>query len=313
MNRSTRLWMGPLLLATAGVIALVAMKRGTPGEQHLLDQAAVELRPPIEPADEVASETAKAATPVSTCSGQQLEVALDGDSESVCLGTLTTKHNGSVRSHQVSTLTAPQRWLRVEVAGGTILSAAWGSASRPDFHCEAAACKGLTISRRDARGARVMTLERTALVRTQSSGMPSEKNSLRLSGHIEIPPEELPALACADQGVSIVTSDSSSQTFCPLGGAGFEIGDDGNKRYRFTSLDGESILVATDEEQRIEQVQFEGEVSLACRSFECSSVRISMADVEGARRFTFSGTTLIETDSGQSNAVLNGSLILPPL
>jgi hypothetical protein len=143
--------------------------------------------------------------------------------------------------------------------------------------------------------------------------MPPVQESLQLSGRFEIPPEQLSELACAGQGVSIVTSDSSSQTFCPQGGAGFEIGDDGAKRYRFTSLDGESILVATDENQQIRQVQYEGEVSLACRSAECSSVRISAADAEGAHRFTFSGTTLIETESGQSNAVLNGSLILPPL
>jgi hypothetical protein len=307
---SSRTWIVLLLLGTLVIVALAVTKRGKHAEQRPLSQPAVELRhEQIEPGKEIA----RAAKSALSCPSQQLEVAMNGNIESVCMGALITKHNGSVRSHQVATLTAPQRWLRVEVAGGTILSAAWGSNLRPEFHCQAAECKGITISRRDAQGARVMTLERTPLMRTRSNAMPSAQESLQLSGQMDIPRDELPELACADQGVSIVTSDSSSQTFCPQGGAGFEIVDDGTKRYRFTNLDGESILVATDQDQRIRQVQYEGEVSLACRSFECSSVRISVADVDGARRFTFAGTTLIETDSGQSNAVLNGSLILPPL
>jgi hypothetical protein len=292
----------PVLLGAGVIIALVVMKRGEPTQQPPVDQPAVELRHGhIEPPQEIATAVKLSLS----CPGQQLEVALNGNVESVCMGTLITKHNGSVRSHQVATLTAPQRWLRVEVAGGAILSAAWGSDRRPEFHCQADGCTGITISRRDAQGARVMTLDGAPLKQMQTT--------LQLSGQLEIPAEALTELACADQGVSIVTSDSSSQTFCPQGGAGFEIGDDGAKRYRFTSLDGESILVATDRDQQVRQVQYEGEVLLACQSVDCNSVRISVANNEGARRFTFSGTTLIDTDSGQSNAVLNGSLILPPM
>ncbi|HEY0943588.1 MAG TPA: hypothetical protein VGE08_26115 [Steroidobacter sp.] len=314
MDPRKRTWIVVVLLGTAVAIGYAVMKQGDDGEQRSMVSATVELRNErMEPANEVADEQVEVARPVVSCRGNQLQVDTNADVESVCLGTLTTKYNGSVRSHQVATLATPQRWLRVEVAGGTILSAAWGGELRPDFYCQGAACKGITISRRDARGARVMTLERTQLMRAPSNEMSSVQASLQLSGQLTIPPEELPEFACADQGVSIVTSDSSSQTFCPLGGAGFELADDGTKRYRFTSLDGESIVVATDQDQQIRQVQFDGEVSLACRSFGCGSVRISAADVEGARRFTFAGTTLIDADSGQTNAVLNGSLILPPL
>lgn len=294
-----------LSLGTTAIIALVVLKRGNSVEQEAPDPPAVEVRHErSNPASEIAT-----ATPTSfSCSGQQLDIVMDGDVEPVCMGALVTKHNGSVRSHQVASLTAPRRWLRVEVAGGDILSAAWGSELRPDFQCQAAECEGITIGRRDAYGVRVMTLEQTPLMRAHSND-----GSMQLTGRFDIPPEALSELACADQGVSIVTSDSSSQTFCPGGGAGFEINDDGTRRYRFTSLDGESILIATDQNQQIRRVQYQGEVSLACRSIECGSVRISAADASGARRFTFSGATLIEIESGQSNAVLNGSLILPPL
>lgn len=305
-----RTWIVLLLMGMAAVGVVVVVKHSDHTEQHLRAQPVAELsHESISPARAVAT----ADTVSMSCSGQRLEVTEDADTESVCMGTLVTKHNGSVRSHEVTSLTAPQRWLRVEAAGGTILSAAWGSELQPEFHCQAAECTGITISRRDASGARVMTLERARLIQTQSNGAPSAQASLQLSGQVEIPADALPELACADQGVSIVTSDSSSQTFCPQGGAGFEIGDDGTKRYRFTSLDGESILVATDPNLQVRQVQYEGEASLACRSSECGSVRISVADADGARRFTFAGTTLLDTDNGQSNAVLNGSLILPPL
>lgn len=291
-----------IVLSLLGVTVIITFAVSNDVEQDSPQPSAVEVH--HEQSKPVA-EVAQPAAASFSCRGQRLDIVINDNVEPVCMGTLITKHNGSVRSHQVATLTTPLQWLRVEVAGGTILSAAWGSEVRADFQCRAAECKGITISRRDAQGARVMTFERTALMSAQAS--------VQLSGRIEIPPETLLELACADQGVSIVTSDSSSQTFCPQGGAGFEIGDDGTKRYRFTSLDGESIVVATDKNQRIRQVQYEGEISLACRSVDCGSVRMSAADAAGAHRFTFSGTTLIETQSGQRNAVLNGSLILPPL
>lgn len=310
MNGPTRIWIVLLLLAGAAIVTLAVLKHSDPTERYVLSASVTERR---HEQGELAPEIIQAPKSSHSCAGQQLEVTVNGNIESLCMGAVITKHNGSVRSHQVATLTAPQRWLRVEFAGGTILSAAWGNELQPEFHCQAAECNGVAISKRDARGARVMALDRTSLMQTPSNGMPSAQQSLQLSGRVEIPAEELSEPACVDQGVSIVTSDSSSQTFCPQGGAGFEIADDGTKRYRFTSLDGESILVATDRNQQIGQVRYEGEGSLACRSSECGSVRISVADANGARRFTFSGTTLIDTESGQSNAVLNGSLILPPL
>lgn len=316
MERRTRTWIVPVLLGTAMLIALVVMNREDGGEPRSLAPAMLESRHDrMEPVNERAEEQVEMARSVPSCRENRLEVGqFEGrehvKAEPVCLGTITTKYNGSVRLHQVATLETPRRWLRVEVAGGTILSAGWGSDLRPDFYCQGVECKGIVISRRDARGARVMTFERTRLMAISSNEI---RASLQLHGSLTIPPEQLPEFACAGQGVSIVTSDSASQTFCPLGGAGFEVADDGTKRYRFTSLDGESIVVATDQDQRIRQVLFEGEVLLACRSFGCGSVRISSADAGGARRFTFAGTTLLEADSGQSNAVLNGSLILPPL
>jgi hypothetical protein len=312
MDRSKQIWIAPLLLGAVTITALAFLMRGEEVEQPLVERPAVAV--PHEQSEPVIPDVVEApAAPVS-CPGQQLELGLKGQIEIVCMGTLVTKQNGSVRSHQVHTLVAPQRWLRVEVAGSTILSAAWGGSSRPDFYCRAGDCKGIAVGRRDAQGVRVMTLERASLRRIHADGRPSAEAPLLLSGRLEIPPEEpLPALACTGQGLSIVTSDGSSQSFCPKGGAGFEIGDDGNRRYRFSSLDGESILVGVDQNHQVERVEYDGEVSLACRAFECGSVQISTPDSAGARRFTFAGVTLVETSRGESNAVLSGSLILPPL
>lgn len=318
MARSTRTWIVAGLTAAAVIVAIVVHQLGDSGERQPLAQPAPGVHQERsvvtdEVADGAPDELTASAQSSPPCAGQQLEVTLNDSTESVCMGTLVTRYNGSVRSHEVPAFTTPRRWLRVEAAGNDILSVGWGTDERPEFYCQAADCKGITIGRRDVRGARVMTFERTSLALAGSKAAPSRPGALQLTGKIEIPPEQLPAFACAGQGVSIVTSDSSSQTFCPAGGAGFEIADDGTKRYRFTSLDGESLVVATDRDQRVRQVQFEGEVSLACRYSECGSVRISAADAQGARRFSFAGTTLIDTESGQSNAVLNGSLILPPL
>jgi subtilisin family serine protease len=287
------------------------------GALYLLDGPAKRLTEPSSPAaDEkgVAAHVASGARderapepqPVS-CAGHTLQVAVGDEEAAACFGETTTVQNGAVRRYEVAATDSSNRWLRIEALGTTVLSAAMGDGSTADFRCTEEHCKGIVIGRHDVEGARVISLSRAALPAVRSPA-----SSAFVSGEIRTLPEDrLPGLACTDQGVTLVTSDGSATTFCPKGGAGFEIGADGHRRYRFTNLDGVSIVVGVDQQHRVLRVEYEGDSTLTCAT-GCG-VRVSDADASGERTFTFAGTTLTETGLAQRNAVLNGTLIVPPL
>jgi hypothetical protein len=219
--------------------------------------------------------------------------------------------NGSVRVYEVEAIQGPQHSLRIEALGSAVLSAALRTGASLRFRCEGD-CRGILIGRHDVEGARTITLNQLSLPDARADGSSSPRDVATLTGELRTVPEDrVPALACAGQGVSMVTSDGSASTFCPNGGAGFEIGADGSRRYRFTNLDGASILIGVDEDHRARRVEYEGEEVLVCAA--ACSVRVSRLGEAGERIFTFEGTTLLEAPMGQRNAVLNGTLIVPSL
>jgi hypothetical protein len=161
---------------------------------------------------------------------------------------------------------------------------------------------------------RVISLDDVALMTVLADGSPSATEAVRVRGKLEtVPEDKVPGLACTEQGVRITLRDGAFVPFCPKGGAGFEIGDDGKRTYRFTSLDGESILVAVDGSHLAQRVEYQGEVVLACSTYACGSVHVSPPDSAGARIFTFTSTTLSEPGAVERGAELNGTLIVPAL
>jgi|GEM_PF-3172356 len=294
-----------LVIAAVGWLMLLREEPGpdAPPVVTPVTPQAASVRPPA---------AAVRAPPVTQpqCEGTPLTLVLDGKSQIACGGPLDTMQNGSVRTYRVEMHGESARWLRIDAIGTRVLSVALGgtSARAPDFRCKESSCSGVSISRHDAQGVRTISLSNLRL-RPAHSG-----DDAWVSGEIRTHPEDQVAGAsCPDQGLSIVTSDGSVSAFCPNGGAGFELGDDGNRTYRFTNLDGASILVALDEAQRVQQVRYEGDDTLACRGSTCGHVGVSAADAKGPRTFTFAGTTLIESSAGEHNAVLNGTLVVPPL
>ncbi len=241
------------------------------------------------------------------CSTQHINVMRDGPMEAVCVGATTSEQDGSIRTYRVESDGGAPRWLRIEAAGNLVLSAALGSGDRLELECREKECSGISIGRRDVQGVRVISLREVALT-------DSAKASARVSAQLRTAPEDhLFALSCGSQGVSISTSDSSSIAFCPRGGAGFEIGGDGRKSYRFLNLDGESLRVAVDEREEVQKIEFHGDTTLSCAAGGCVGARISGENAAGERTFTFAGTTLTEISKADTSAVLNGTLILPPL
>jgi hypothetical protein len=252
---------------------------------------------------------------VVSCTGQQIDLTLDGKTNTICVGTVDTNQSGSVRTYSVESTSMPARWLRIDVADRAILSAALGSGRVTDFQCKGQGCSGISLGKRDIEGARIISISRAALKRMQPDGAESSDAAALISGKLKTVPEhQVPGLACtAGEGsVSVVTSEGSSHSFCAKGGAGFEGGNDGNRTYRFTSLDSDSILILVDPARQVKQVEFQGDATLSCAGPSCG-VRLSGPNGAGERTFTFAGTTLVEKSAGQMSAVLNGALTVPPL
>lgn len=306
MNRTHKGMLSVVVLLALGVSGWFAL-RETPVAESApgTTQAAVEA--PSEPAA-AAPDAAEARSVPAACDGPELKLALATGVETVCAGPLATIQNGSIRQYRVETTSAPARWLRIEAMGSQVFSAAIGSAGAraPEFLCKEADCKGISISRHDVQGIRTISLSEARLT--------AGEDAVLVTGELRTQPEDqVAAASCPNQGVSIITSDSSASSFCPNAGAGFEVGNDGNRTYRFTNLDGASLLVALDDAERVKQVRYEGDDTLVCKSGSCGQIDVSPTDAEGQRTFTFAGTTLIETNSGERNAVLNGTLVVPPL
>jgi hypothetical protein len=312
----------PVRLPKQGWIALALLVAGAAlvfWREHRSATPAQELaRQPVEPAP------SSAAPPVATknvvmearaevCAGEKLAVSERGRGSQFCVEAVDVDQNGSVRSYRAVLGKSTSRSLRIDAIGSRVLAAAIEGAGSTDLRCSEAACAGIRIGVRDVEGARLIHLERVKLQPQFSVGSAVD-GGVEINGQLRTPPEDrLAGLACTDQGVTIVTSESASTSFCPHGGAGFELASDGTKSYKFTNLDGESIRVAVDEAERVRRVEYQADATLVCRSPACASVRISQPGSSGERTFTFFGTTLTEVSRAESNAVMSGTLILPPL
>ena len=296
-----------LLLAVAALIAVVVIAFWSHGGSE--PSVGKQTAPPSRGAEPLSAPEVSAASvsaqrsSMETCDGQTLELTLNGARSTPCFSSVSATQNGSVRSYQIQTANGPARSLRIDASGTIIVAAFLSTDSTPIFRCKGETCKGISIGKRDAEGVRTISLKQAVL--SEAAG-----GSATLSGNIKTLPEDklLNGLACDDQGLNMIATDGSTTTFCPKGGVGFEIGDDGNTTYRFTNLDNESLLVVVNPSHQVQRVAFEGESSYACQGGDCRQLQIS-----DGRVFRFSGTSLIDTRSGESNTVLNGTLIVPPL
>lgn len=320
-HRPTRI----LLLAGAAVVAvLFYLNRGTVPVSDSRVRAAIPRGPAAAVGVKVASGTtasaaSRAPLAASACIAQRIDLALGGKSIAACVGETITVQNGGLRVYTVETSAAPKRWLRIGAAGSTVISAGLGLGASPDiqaepeFQCEGRGCKGIVIGPHDSQGVRTIAMDHAVLVAATANKVPSADEIVMVTGSLQTVAEEnLPGLACTGQGVNITTSEGSALSFCPQDGAGFETGPGGNRVYRFSSLDGESVLVAVDDNQAVRQVEYRGERDRVCAAAACVGVRVSSPDPSGERTVTFAGTTVVEAQ-GNSGAVLNGTLRVPRL
>jgi hypothetical protein len=109
----------------------------------------------------------------------------------------------------------------------------------------------------------------------------------------------------------VTAADGAATSFCPKGGAGFEVAPEGGRVYRFTSLEGESILVGVGREGAVRRVEYQADSARGCEATACFGVQVSTPGPQGERTVTFTGTTL--ADTAGSTTALNGILKVPAL
>jgi hypothetical protein len=243
------------------------------------------------------------------CRSQVLDIQ-DAATVRYCVSEPRTEQNGGLRRYVIE-FDDSGGSLQIDASGQTIYAVVLRDPTSREFRCMGDDCTGVTLGERDEQGRRSLILSDARLPGAEPSDTPPK--IVRVSGHfISVPEEELGDAACWRDELVITRENGSRTSFCPRDGAGFEIADDGDRTYRFTSFDGESILVRADAADRLRRVQYLGSIPEGCVAPACGMLSISAPEKSGERRFTFQGVTVMDENGGNRTALLNGVLILPP-
>ena len=268
--------------------------------------------PPELPAAAIAAgpvvATVSRAEPAPACTQAVLELLLEGQLKSVCVGALRAFQNGSLRTYRANAAGAGGHWLRIDTAGGELVGVAIGRGAADDYACEAPDCAGVSLGAADLRGERTLAFDAVRLSRRGEASALVDAHTL-LSGRLvgRAPAEPLAADACGTLGVVINTSGSlTSQAFCALEGVAVEHTDDAGRIHRFESLDAEPIAVTTGPAGELLRIEHG---RLSCSGAQCSGAVLAAAATDAPLALTLNGTVL--TASGGAWASLNGRLAGP--
>jgi hypothetical protein len=218
-----------------------------------------------------------------------------------CLNPTRTIQNGNVRTYRIDALDPDGPLLRADVAGDSILRADLSYAGSGKFSCVREKCGGISMGPYDSQGARSLRFE--------SAKLAAGNETLVVSGTFRtIPDDQLSSTSCTGQ-LLYINIGAGTVHFCPDGGTGFEIQDDGSTTYRFINGEGKTLAVGVGRQGALQSVEYG---AFSCRSPRCAGVRVSPASAEGRRNFIFQGTTLTEQETGVATAILSGNIVLAP-
>ncbi len=305
-------WIAGLVLLAFLVVWLAG--RGLPDDSVYRPVPQTDARRPAQAPDVAASTPVVAnAVPAQNstiaCQEQQISVLADGRPQSICLGRTQVVQNGNVRTFRADEQGGKGQWLRVDAAGETIIAVEMSDAGQGNYTCKWSKCAGISIGPHDAQGARSIVFDKARLSRLKVVDDEAADEFVALSGKLKtVPDDQLPATTCVGQLLHISVG-AGTMHFCPDGGTGFDMEDDGGMTYRFTNADGGSVGVRMDRGGTLRQVEFG---KFACKAPACVGVEIAPVHADGGRRFAFRGTTLLERDGGAAAAILNGNIVLAP-
>jgi hypothetical protein len=96
-----------------------------------------------------------------------------------------------------------------------------------------------------------------------------------------------------------------------MGGAGFEVVKDGGRKYRFDTLNGDTLTLQVARDFRLQTVELSGAGNeTACKETECSGVRRLGPGHAIEDAFNFDGV-LLTAVNGVATSTLSGRLEIP--
>jgi hypothetical protein len=300
----TRLWRVAGALGALALIGLVAWRfwlegdAVRPADRPALPASANDAQAQRPPAS-IAEATRTVATDIApACQHQALRLSFVQGVEVACVGPARAVQTGSMRDH-VYAAEGSSRWsLRIGAAHGQVIAAVLSDGRRDRYRCSP--CSGFSIGATDRYGVRHFEVAAAGL----SDGGPSPA-IVHVAATLRIEPQA--PRACASVPLEVAEAGGTSTSFCPDGGAGFELGDDGRYRYRFDDLDGHTVSVTLDDGGGVREAQFG---ALTCTGAAC----IGLASRGGAsadeRSFDFAGVRLLDR-GGVLAATLTGRLVMP--
>ena len=232
-----------------------------------------------------------------------------GKGEEVCVDTRSTIQNGGSRAYRFTFLGENAKILSVNATGTAIDHVELTLASGKRFLCEAEGCTGVVIGKRNAEGKRVIGLDSTLKLEADSGATESATISAKLNTMRD---QDVSGLACIGQGVTLIGSDNSSVDFCPLGGHGFSMTEEGSKIFHFSNLENEEIRIEVGEDESLRKISFGGD-DLACTAESCTGFSITPPNAKGERVLTFAGTVLTSRLASGETITLNGTLLQPAI
>ncbi len=170
-------------------------------------------------------------------------------------------------------------------------------------------CPGISFGPYDAQGARSILFEQARLSRAAVNVETEE--SVRRDGPAAHDLRRSAVVLELRRGSAARQSRRRHRCIsAPTPGQADDLDEDGGRTFRFTNHDGTTLAVSVNAAGALKRVAF-GQHE--CRAPGCGGVRLAPADAEGSRRFSFSGTSLLEKGSDANSAVLNGVVVLAPL
>lgn len=305
-------WIGLGALATTAVTALALLwwqQRSEPEDAPATPPApraaavpaavAMQSVAAAEAAAPAAVSTATAAPPAA-CPHQRLDLLIDGERERACVATTRSELNGSTRSHLFDPEGVSRWMLRVDAVGSQVVEVHLSTQGGEAYSCAEGDCTGLAIGKPDRWGLRSIDARDAAL--RSSAGA-----SLLLTASLTAAPAEQ---ECAAASLRIVETSGSVTELCP-GSAGFELLDDGRRRYLFSDDDGRALRITVADGAAIDGVELDD--GWSCRGSACAGVSSHMhgAAPGAAAVFSFAGTTLFAAPPSRRTAALDGSVALP--
>jgi hypothetical protein len=281
------------------VVGILALTPHAPIERNAYVPHVPVAAVPLRPANRVHEVPPALSDPACPSS---LLIELDGSPRTACIATTRVHDRGNLVTYDIA-LENPKGRLMIDRTGKRVMAARLELAGARRLSCDQDTCAGgIEISELGKDGGRRIALHEVALL-----GATAAVVSGTLSMHERAPGEVL----CDRPKLTVIESGGRIRDFCPMGGAGFEVAEDGSRKYRFDALSGDTLMLELGADFRLRAAKLSGsDGDAACRGAQCAGVRRQSPSPGIEDAFSFEAVPLTAVD-GVATSTLTGRLEIP--